>query len=341
MKVLFVRLNCWTVGDLSRMAGTKRRSVKTAKVICAQCKLQVIEEEEDNIQCDKCSKTFHSICTTLDKRQFACLINDDKEEYVCHMCDETGGNVKSELSIIKTQLSKLNQLDALQESITFMSKQFDEIIKGVAENKKRLDIVQKENKILKTEIQELKNTVKFLNDNRVRNDCLISGLVASESDTAIESVIKTFDKVGVSVKPEEIEEAFFIRKNKNANKQTVVAKFNSKGSKQKVMNAKVKLYENECTKSVYVNDFLSKETLTLLNYAKALKAVGYSRVYASGGRVLTKKSEMSKPLLIRSNNEVDELLLQSTTNRVHGRKSVHQTRDDESGDDVNAYMSPV
>lgn len=312
-----------------------------------------MEEEEDNIQCDKCSHTFHSICTGLDKRQYERLMNNDKEEYVCHLCSESGGSVKTELSIIKTKLNivndkinKLDQLDALQTSMTFMSQQFDEIIKGIAENKKQLETVKKENKVLKSEIKDLKDTVTFLNNNRVKNDCLISGVVVNDSDTAMDTLINTFNKVGVNVKPEELDDAFFIGKKKTENKQTVVAKFKSKLSKQKIMSAKPKLNENEETKTVFVNDFLTKETLSLLNYAKALKAVGYRRVYAKESKVFVKKSELSKPKRISSTSEVDELLLQATTNRVHSRRSQHQARNDErsadeSDVDPNSFVSPT
>lgn len=55
-----------------------------------------------------------------------------------------------------------------------MSKQYDEILRGVSENKKKIDAVQKENKILKNEVKLLKESVQILNDERVKNNCLIN-----------------------------------------------------------------------------------------------------------------------------------------------------------------------
>lgn len=46
------------------------------------------------------------------------------------------------------------------------------------------------------------------------------------------------------------------------------------------MMAKAKLKECDNTKAVFVNDLLSKETLSLLNYAKTLKPVGYFLVFS-------------------------------------------------------------
>lgn len=322
-----------------------RRSFKKAVIVCQQCKLQVNEEEEASIQCDKCSKTFHALCTKLDKRQYDKLMDDENEEYVCHICDnKSGDDVKSELNAIREHLNKQSkQLDTMQESMTFMARQFDEIIKGVAENKKKVEAVQKENKMLKSEINELKDTVRFLNNNRVRNDCLISGVEVESNENAMESLIKVMKAVDITLDPNEVDDVYFIGKNKEAKRKTIVAKFNTKATKQKVISAKLKLNGNEATKSIFVNDFLGKETLQLLNYAKTLKSVGYRRVYANGGKVYVKMTELSKPKLVKNEDQVDSLLLEATrtTSRRSqcNRKVIEPKSDDENADDDD-YMSP-
>ncbi|XP_075155306.1 uncharacterized protein LOC142228697 [Haematobia irritans] len=330
------------------MPQTKRRSVKTPTIFCGRCKLPV-KENEEAIECDKCLKTLHAMCTMIDKRQFDQLMSDDKEEYVCFMCNKgCDGNIESELKEIKTKLSKLdqldalnklNQLDSLQESMLFMSQKFDDVLKGIKENKKQIDAMRKETNILKAENNELKKTVKFLNDHRVRNDCLISGIENVNSSNAVESVIDIMKKVEVNLKPEDFEAAYYIGK-KESKKKMVVAKFETKAAKQKVMSAKMKLGANEETKSIFVNDFLSKETLGLLNHAKALKSVGFRRVYAAGGKVFAKRSELSKPRVINSEDEVDEILLQSTTTRRS--RTVQNVEVSDDSDEANNmdYLSP-
>lgn len=317
------------------MPQTSRRSIKTKKIICGQCKLEAKEDEEETIQCDKCLITYHALCTKLNKRQYKRLMENENEEFVCHVCDESGGDVQRELSEIKkqlTQLDKLNQLDAMQQSMTFMSQQFDDILKGIAENKKQLDAVVKENGVLKREVDELKKTVKYLNDNRVRNDCLFSGVEICGG--AVESVIKLMESVDVTLSANEFEDAYVIGKNKNAAKTSIVAKFTTKSSKQKIMSAKSKLNQKEETKNVFINDFLGKETLELLNHAKSLKTVGYRRVYASNGKVFVKMGELSKPRVIHSADEVDKLLLESTRVRKSFQRTVRADISEESDEDA-------
>lgn len=60
------------------MPTTSRRSVKNKAILCGQCKMEV-KEEEESIECDKCAKTYHVICTRLDKRQFAHLQKNESE----------------------------------------------------------------------------------------------------------------------------------------------------------------------------------------------------------------------------------------------------------------------
>lgn len=320
---------------------TNRRSLKKQIIVCKECDLDVNEEEEDSIECDKCSGTYHTLCTTLNKRQYNHLMDNEGEEYVCHKCsNESGGNVKRELNAIKTQLKKL---DDMQESMTFMSKQFDELIRGLAENTKKVEAVQRENKILRSEVNELKKTVRFLNDNRVKNDCLISGVEVSGQANAMDTVINVMKMVDINLNTSEFEDAYFIGKNKEAKRKTIVVKFNTKASKQKILSAKRKLNENPATQSVFVNDFLGKETLTLLNHAKSLKAVGYRRVYATGGKVFVKMSELSKPKLLKTADDVDLLLLnatQCTSRRSQGRIIPYQEiSDDERTNDDNVSIT--
>lgn len=309
-----------------------RRSTQNSSETCLQCKLVVNEKEEDCIECDKCNNLFHVVCTKLDKRKYEYLLNNKSKEFVCHICDDSG-TIKAELNGIKEELKKLDQLSSLHDAMNFMSKQFDDILKGMAENKKKLEIVQKENKILKSEVECLKNSVKILNNEKVRNDCLISGIEVVDKVSPVETVLKMSNEAGIVLPPESIDDAYFI-KNKNHSarkneKQMVVVKFNSKRSKETFMSIKPKLKENECTKNVFVNDFLSKETLSLLNYAKSLKKVGYRAVYPVRGNVFIKRSELSRPRIVRCESEVDEILLEATTKKITGRKSQNAIDEEE------------
>lgn len=325
------------------MAGKSRKSINNKKIICAQCRIGVKEETDDSIECDKCCKVFHVMCTKLDKRKYDQLLKNQNEEFVCHLCVSDDGSYTVELKNINT---KLNKLDELSETMNFMSAKFDEILKGVLENKKKINFIEKENQKLKNEVKSLKESIKFLNDQRVKNDCVIIGLDVKEGVTAAASVIEVSKTIGVELKEENIEEAYFLKKRNITNaKQNLVVKFNSKSTKNKLMEAKLKFKESEKTKTVYVNDFLSKESLELFNYAKTLKTVGYYSVYSNGGRIYAKKSPINKPKIIRSAEDVDRFLIDASTNKYQVRRSgrfdaVAGDETDDDGGNLSSFESP-
>lgn len=327
-----------------------RRSVASKKIICNQCECEIKEETDDFIRCDKCERDYHSQCSGLSRREFERLLKNDSEIYNCQHCKEGGGEIKKELKRMNEELKKLEKLDKLDQltdSINFMSAKFDEVIKDVEANKKKISEVEKENKKLKNEIQTLKTSVKFLNDFRVKNDCIISGLKVDTTDKAVDAVIKLSKEVGVDFESNSFEDVYFIgKKSQQSDKKTVVVKFASKVHKEKLMDAKKKLKEKDNTKMIYVNDFHSKETLNLFYHAKSLKTVGYQQVYAANGKVFCKKTNTSKNILIRSEDDVDRMLLDATTNNQWKRRSMIQVReaaddgDSEDGEDDDNYVSP-
>lgn len=329
------------------MAPSSRRSLKIHKLICAQCKTEIDEQEEENIACDKCNKVFHSQCTKLDKRQFNLLLENESVEFKCHLC-EGGDNeiIKEELLLIKNKLNQLDQLTHIQESITFLSKQYDDILKTMVVNNKKLDEVKKENTQLKQEINYLKNNIKVLNDERVKNQCIVIGLKPDEKVSAAEAVLSFSKNIGIEMSNDTIDDAFYLNnRNKNSNKKSVIVKFDSKKSKDKFMAVKPILKEGEGENKVFVNDLLSKETLALLKYAKTLKTVGFVSVYPNHGRIFARKSGISQPRLIRNEDDVDAILLEASTIKPRMRRSMNKTavEDLASTDEEGQvdFMSPV
>ena len=99
----------------------------------------------------------------------------------------------------------------MRDAITFISKQYDEILRGVAENKKKIDAVKKENILLKAELKELKETVKFLKDEQASKSCIIRGVEVHQNETAIDALLKISNNVEVYVKKANIENGFITK----------------------------------------------------------------------------------------------------------------------------------
>lgn len=322
------------------MPGTKRRSINKSKVLCAQCKTQVMESE-DSMQCDVCEKTLHTLCTKLDKKQIEKLIKNTSLEFKCHFCAPVDNvSVATELGEINT---KLNQLDEIKETMTFMAAQYDSILKGVAKNKKIIDGLKKENKNLRDEVKSVKASIKFLNDARVKNDCIISGVKTADNVKAIDVVLEIANKAGAEICEDEIDDAYFLNKNNKGNdKKSIVVKFSNNKSKRVFMNEKPKLKQVEDLKAVYINDFLSRETVQVLNYAKSLKSIGYKYIFSRGCNIYAKKDENGRQICLRSMDDVDKILVMAVggTSKQNRNRDEDSSDDDDDNDDDGSFRSP-
>lgn len=316
---------------------TKTRSlnIKKKKVICLQCKTEVLESD-DAMECDSCCKTFHSLCTHLNKVQIEALVKDPALEFKCHFCKPESDNRDG----ISTVLMEMREM---KETMKFMSAQYDSILNGVKKNSASIKSLQKENKNLREDVKQLKSTVAFLNGERVRNDCIINGIQAETNSKPTEIVLDVAKKVGADICEVEIEDAYFINRNKETSKTAVVVKFINKQTKATFMKEKKKLMQIDVMKNVYINDFLTKECLEILKYAKSLKAVGFKFIYVKAGKVFAKKDDNARQIILKSLNDVDLLLSKHAVGKgARQRLSVPQDEDDgsEDDDDNDGYLSP-
>ncbi|XP_073820347.1 uncharacterized protein [Musca autumnalis] len=283
------------------MPNPKRRSTNNVKKIikCVQCKTPVLENEEA-IDCDICKRMFHWQCTQLNKLELERLVDNDSLEYKCHICEPR--NNGSELKTI------LQEMREMKETIKFMSSQYDQILTGVKKNTIKIKTLQKQNKRLNEHVNKLQTTVNFLNNQRVQNNCIINGVNADANTQPIDVVLKIVSKAGCVIDEKEIDDAYFINRNMQTSKTAVVVKFANKKSKALFMKDKKNLKDDAELKNVFVNDFLTKDTLELLKYAKSLKTLGYKYIYTRDGKIFTRKDTNARSIQLRSLDDVDNIL---------------------------------
>lgn len=110
------------------------------------------------------------------------------------------------------------------------------------------------------------------------------------------------------------------------------------------MNEKAKMKQIDDLKSIYINDFLCKESLEVFNHAKTLKTVGYKFVYSKGGNIFAKKDEKSRQIRIYSMDDVDKMLLSASGGRsMKSRAAIvndDNSDEDDDDDDGENFRSP-
>ncbi|XP_075157874.1 uncharacterized protein LOC142231140 [Haematobia irritans] len=272
----------------------------------------------------------------LNKVEVEKFLDDESLAFKCHVCEPTTDN-KHEFKMM------FKEMRELKETMKFMSSQYDDILKGVRKNTQDIKNLQRENRNLRESNKQLTSTVAFLSEARVENNCIINGIQTDNNAKPIDVVMDIIKKSGAEISEDKIDKAYFLKQRNN--QSSVVVKFVNNRSKVTFMKEKKKLSELDDTKKVYVNDFLSKETLNVFKYAKSLKSVGFKFIYTSGGRVFAKKNEESRQMRIRSLEDVDEILkkyaggITKTNVRRSGVYDIDDEDDEDDDDNDETWIS--
>lgn len=249
--------------------------------------------------------------------------------------------VSQEMQNVRSEVQQVTA--AIEKSQDFLSTKFDAIVTDFQE-------LKKENVSLKREIDKMKNTQLSLSKtvyklehqvdkaNRDANskNAMILGVPFTPDENTPEIAQKIITCLGVNVAPDAITTVARLNtKNKpkhslipirvvfkdNCVKETVFSKKKECG---KLLSTSVdpSLLINGNPTTVYIRDELTPMSLELLNEMRAqqenlkIKYVWSSR----GGNVLIKKTENSKPEVIRNRDDLNEMV-----NRYRGSSSPKDT----------------
>lgn len=94
----------------------------------------------------------------------------------------------------------------------------------------------------------------------------------------------------------------------NSNITVVKIEFKEESKKFEILRNKYKLKSLQQFKSVSFFDILSRDAAELYKYAKLLKGHGFQFIFHHSGKILAKKDEHSVPILLKSKQNIDDLL---------------------------------
>lgn len=184
------------------------------------------------------------------------------------------------------------------------------LTKDVDELKTKVAVLEKENQKLREEI----NLVKQMN---LSNSVVFYGIPDKTDVADVDIVTKVATKLGLDVTERDISDTFRLSvKSKEGSKHPpLVSKFVRQVTKTNFIKAKGQknLKTSDIglggeSKWIFVNEYLTRNNNDLLKYAKQLRDHDYKYVWPSKGRVLVKKQEGGKAIVIKDKSMVDKLL---------------------------------
>lgn len=141
-------------------------------VKCKECSEEVVTDDEDSIECNTCNRWIHFQCSNLNKKQLAKIMENEDSEFKCHFCSK--GNKKSTAdATLQTLLSKINDLTSIVKEQT---KRYDELFRSIDKQKNRINLLEKENRKLRSSLDSVTNDQRVLFSEINRNKIIIKGL---------------------------------------------------------------------------------------------------------------------------------------------------------------------
>lgn len=313
---------------------------------CAYCTKKLVHNQVQ-VQCNNCEEWVHQKCTTLSKNEIK-DIQKKKIIWKCEECDEEGRDTENEDSDneesdeseddgsqtkkksptkskispkakVKNQTKNKISLEDLFEKINYVIDQNDKLHKKIdaqekesKELKKDIKKLKEEHQLLKKEVYHLKNNKNTNEQDKLKNNLMISGLsLAENSENELkETVVKIGKKMKVNVQEEEITCAI-VGKEKKQLKVT----FSNYETKEKIMKAKKDqtLKANELgfeqDHIIFLNHDLTVDNQKLLKKAREAKVqLKYKFAWYSNGKIFLRKTENSKIVHISSEDILEDLI---------------------------------
>lgn len=312
---------------------------------CKTCKRTL--GKKTKLQCGDCKGYFHLECggvSELDAR----IMQSEKTPWICAGClDESAttasrrqsmlfsqhGNASArrsdvfnrptgepsysgdmELKILIRELQE--EMKEMRKTMEFFNEKYEEEAKR---NKVLADMVSevsRDNQELRKEIQKLKSTVNAQENSKLKSNITISGLldVADDGVVSKEKITKLVQGLNVNCNGGDFENIKIYEINNGAK---AVVTLRSLELKQTILKARAQkgkisirsLGLGESSRAIFIDEDLSKEMYALFKKAREqLKEKNYKYVWHRNGRVLARKSEGDRYVVIRGENDLEELL---------------------------------
>ncbi|CAG9771551.1 unnamed protein product [Ceutorhynchus assimilis] len=303
---------------------------------CKKCE-QSIAKSSLKLLCGDCRGYYHLRCGKVDEVDARIMI-ENKAPWRRPLCEndieiDNLRKTQQRKSLLVTQQSSspsrsTEELE-LKEMIRDLQKEMRECRKSVdfisqmyEEEKKRtkalsvmVNEISRENRTLKEEVEKLKSVRNKEENKKLDKNLCITGLISDESDkeNLQNKLHSLFQALEVTVPESEYK---VLENIETRNGMKTVISLENKDKKYVILKARAK--KGKITTSsvgvgdentpIYINEDMSKDTYTLFKKAKELKNVDYKHVWHRDGKILARKNDNDKPVHIKNEAMLDELL---------------------------------
>lgn len=264
-------------------------------------------------------------------------ITEEKFRYIWRneMRQEFKSLIDASSKGLSDQLKTINQqCIGFQESVTFMSKQYDGLQKELKDLKKlfsnttaELKSLRDENKVLREGLATCASRVKYLEEENSKQqqwvrlqNLEITGIPEHKDENTEDIVLNVSQHIGVNIQSTDIEFAHRIqprRATSASRARPIIVRLKQRTVKDKIMAAARKHRNISArdiglgveSQKIYINEHLTKDNKMLLTSCKQkAKELNYKYIWTKNCRVFVRKNETSPPVPINSSADIVKII---------------------------------
>ncbi|KAH9631136.1 hypothetical protein HF086_001071 [Spodoptera exigua] len=288
-------------------------------VQCKKCNKFVAAAKDEIIKCKgTCDAVFHKKCAA--KTFFK---NDKCEDCVnvpvVEPSSPDDSNIRSLLVDMNKKMeimfSMEKKLSELTDLVDFISEKYDKLCETQSANEKKMRALENKNAYLEKCNKSLEDRINELEEKDKEKKVELAGLEKNNNEDISKVVTQIVHKLQLD--PSEIEYAERVGREKPGTEKPlpVVVTLKSKQARNKWLELRKsnitngQIYGTSYTNRVFINESLTRYKRSLLWATKLHLKKSYKYIWVQEGKVLIRKSdEQKKIILIRCESDIEKLL---------------------------------
>lgn len=320
--------------------------------VCGVCNKVCGSDANVAIKCSKCGNVFHIACVKDDSvgiktrstkewkcggcrqassthsssggtpgtpltKEFLVAVVDQLKKEVFGVVDQFKKEVFAEMETFKKEMLELSTtVQFVSDKLDSSTKLMETITTELANIKKENVKLQDKNARLSTEVEDLRERMRSLEQYTRRNNLEISGIPLTPNESVADIVRDVGVALGVEVQDSHVAVAHRIPSYRQDRSPAIVVQFHSRTTRDALIGGfreKKGLCASKVNSAfkqhrVYVNDHLSPENKQFLSKLKQkAKEVGYSYVWCREGKFFVRKASGEKARKIGTYVDLNKL----------------------------------
>lgn len=307
--------------------------------ICVVCKEEAISAND--VKCSGgCNSYIHALCLknaegmkTRSGKEWKCLecrmqssssvksgassTSSISKDFLINVMEGFKNEVFNEIKQFRNEMLELSKsVQFISDKLDTSNTMMEEIKNQFSMLKKENDELRKKNAIVSSEVIELRERLRNLEQYSRKNNVEVSGVPATRGESVKDLVMDVGAAIGVVMQESDVASAHRVPTYKKDREPSLIIQFNSRSKREEWLSkyrAKKQLTAMEINKNfpsrrVFINSHLSPENKQFLAKLKLkCREVGYSFAWCRDDKFFARKSPEENAIKINSYADIDKL----------------------------------